>query len=263
MNLQWRWAALKNGLQDATAYRIEFLFEILGSALVPAAIQIMLWYALFKIGGATEVAGMSYASMIQYTLISVLFSQIRGGDLDFEIMEMIRSGSLSQYILRPVSVLEFIYIRGLAPKLFLAAICFVVGCLIGWFYGMSPIRLFIAMLLAILGNIIHFQISCALATVAFYWEEAYSILMVKNLLVSFLSGELIPLYLFSQNTEWIWKSLPFYIYVFGPVQIANGTWGWVEVAHHFGIAILWCLAGWGLLRFFWNKGIKNYQSIGG
>ena len=31
MKLAWRLAALKNGFQDATAYRAEFFLEILGS----------------------------------------------------------------------------------------------------------------------------------------------------------------------------------------------------------------------------------------
>ena len=42
-----------------------------------------------------------------YTWVSALFSQVRGGNLDFELAEMIRTGTLSQYLLRPVSVLEF------------------------------------------------------------------------------------------------------------------------------------------------------------
>jgi ABC-type uncharacterized transport system permease subunit len=80
MNFGWRIAALKNGFQDATAYRLEFLFEILGAAAVPVAIQLVLWYAMFDVGGATEVGGMSRAQLIQYTLVSALFTQIRGGD---------------------------------------------------------------------------------------------------------------------------------------------------------------------------------------
>src|SRR6478735_120149 len=107
--MSWRLAALKNGFQDATAYRIEFLFEIVGAAFVPAAIQWVLWYALFKIGGATEIAGMTYTQMVHYTLMSLLFSQVRGGDHDFELQEMIRSGQLSNYLLRPVGVVEFVW----------------------------------------------------------------------------------------------------------------------------------------------------------
>src|SRR5688572_1929477 len=120
--LSWRLAALKNGFQDATAYRIEFLFEVFGQAVVPAAIQWVLWYALFKVGGATEIAGMSYGDLIAYTLVSLLFTQVRGGDNDFELAEMIRSGGLSNYMLRPVGVVEFVYIRSVAPKLFIAGL---------------------------------------------------------------------------------------------------------------------------------------------
>ncbi|MEK6579410.1 MAG: hypothetical protein AABZ55_09310, partial [Bdellovibrionota bacterium] len=64
MRLAWRIATLKNGFQDATAYRIEFLFEILGAAFVPAAIQITLWYAMFKVGGATEVHGQTFLDLL-------------------------------------------------------------------------------------------------------------------------------------------------------------------------------------------------------
>jgi ABC-type uncharacterized transport system permease subunit len=102
MNMQWRIAALKNGFKDATAYKVEFLLEILGYAAVPAFIQIVLWHALYKIGGAETVAGLTYPQMISYTLVSVLFSQVRGGDHDFELAEMIRSGTLSNYLLKPL-----------------------------------------------------------------------------------------------------------------------------------------------------------------
>src|SRR3954468_2519260 len=145
IKLQWRLAALKNGFQDATAYRLEFLFEILGSAFVPAAIQSVLWYAIFKTGGATEVNGMSYTQMIHYTLISLLFTQVRGGDHDFELQEMIRSGQLSNYLLRPVGVVEFVYLRGVAPRLFIAGCALTLGMTVGAYFGISPVRMIGAM----------------------------------------------------------------------------------------------------------------------
>lgn len=149
MKLQWRLAALKNGFQDATAYRLEFLFEILAAAFVPAAIQWVLWYAMFRVGGVSQVSGMNYEDMMHYTLVSLLFSQIRGGDHDFELAEMARSGQLSNYLLRPVGVVEFIYIRGVAPRLFIASLCLTAGMVIGLFFGFSPLRMIGAMFLAL------------------------------------------------------------------------------------------------------------------
>lgn len=261
--ISWRLAALKNGFQDATAYRWEFLFEVLGSAFVPAAIQWVLWYAMFKIGGAQEIAGMNYVDMVHYTLVSLLFTQVRGGDHDFELQEMIRSGQLSNYLLRPVGVVEFVYVRGAAPKLLIAGFCLAVGCIVGFFFGLSPLRMIGAMVLALIGNIIHYQIGAALSTTAFLWEEAYSILMVKNMLVSLLSGELIPLNLFPESMQWIWKSTPFYLYVFGPTQYALGRWSHLEYVQQLGIAVLWMIAAWALIRVTWGLGMRRYLSLGG
>jgi ABC-2 type transport system permease protein len=261
--LGWRMAALRNGFADATAYRWEFLAEILGAALVPAAIQWILWYALFRVGGAEEVAGMTYAQAVSYTLTSVLFTEVRGGDNDFELQEMIRTGQLSNYLLRPVGVVEFVYLRGVAPKLLVAAFGLVVGCVVGGAFGLSPLRMVGAMAMAMLGNVIHYQLSAALATTAFLWEEAYSVLMVKNMLVSLLSGELIPLNLFPESARWVWESTPFYLYVFGPVQYALGRWTHAEFAWHMGIGMCWVAAGWLAIRASWGLGIRRYLSLGG
>lgn len=261
--MNWRLAALQNGFKDAVAYRIEFLFEILGSAFVPAAIQWVLWYALFKIGGATSVSGMGYGDLVAYTMTSLVFSQVRGGDNDFELQEMIRSGQLSNYLLRPVGVVEFVYVRGVAPKILISGICLLVGSAVGLFFGLSPLRMLGAMLMALLGNVIHYQIGAALSATAFLWEEAYSFLMVKNMLVSLLSGELLPLNLFPRNMQWIWKSTPFYLYVFGPVEFALGHWTLPYFLEQLAVGAVWMLAGWGFIKITWALGMRRYLSVGG
>jgi ABC-2 type transport system permease protein len=263
MKLQWRLAALKNGFQDATAYRIEFLFEVLGSAFVPAAIQLVLWYSIYHVGGTQSINGMDYAAAVQYTIMSILFTQIRGGDLDFELQEMIRTGQLSNYLVRPVGVVEFVYIRGLAPKLLLAGICLPIGMVVGHWFVLDPFRMIGSMFLALIGNLIHYQISAALSTAAFLWEEAFSVLMVKNMLVNFLSGELFPLTLFPASVAWIWKSTPFYLYVFGPAQYSLGKWSNMDFVHALMIAGAWLIVGWLLVRISWYFGIKRYLSLGG
>jgi len=264
--LNWRLAALKNGFKDYTAYRVEFLMEILGNAIVPAAIQWVLWYAIFKTDGATELAGMTYVQMLHYTLVSVLFNQVRGGDQDFELAEMIRTGQLSNYLIRPVGLIQFIYIRGVASKLLISALSLAIGIVLSVSVlssEASPLRMIGAMLLALLGNVIHFQIGAVLSAMAFRWEDAYGLLMVKNMAVSILSGELLPLNLFPESMSWIWKSTPFYLYVFGPAQYALGEWTHLEFVRQLGVAFLWIFVLWVLIRFTWGLGIKKYVSLGG
>ena len=261
--MSWRLAALKNGFQEDAAYRVEFFLSIFSSALVPAAIQIILWYAIFQLGGQTQVAGWGYAQLIQYTLVSTLFTQVRGGDHDFDLQEMIRTGSLSNYLLKPISAVEFVYLRGVGGRLFVALVCLCIGTLAFAAFGFSIPRLWGAMLLAIAGNVIHYQIGAVLATAAFLWEEAYSLLMVKNMLVQLLSGELIPLNLFPVASQWIWKSTPFYLYVYGPTQYALGHWTHSEYLHGLGMAIAWMMGLSVLIRLSWGWGIRKYSSLGG
>jgi len=258
MGLAWRVAAVKIGVQDELAYRVEFLLSVVSSAVVPAAVQWVLWYALFSVGGATSVGGMSYSDLLAYTAASVLFSQVRGGDYDFELAEMIRDGSLSNYLLKPVNVIEFVFLRAFGPKLLLASLCFLVGSVV-----LSPVRMAAAMILAILGNVIHYLLSSALASVAFYWEEAYSVLMVKNMVVGILSGETIPLNLFPREWAWVWEYTPFYLYVFGPTQIALGKWDFAAFVHHLGIAVVWLFLAVAVATAAWRVGIKRYSSLGG
>jgi ABC-type uncharacterized transport system permease subunit len=202
--------------------------------------------------------------MLAYTFTSILFTQIRGGNHDFELAEMVRSGGLSNYLLRPTGVVEFVYIRGLAPKLFIAGLCLSIGIVASFFTdAVSAPRMIAAMGLALLGNVIAYQFGAIIATLAFYWEEAYSMLMVKNMVVQILCGELIPLSLFPPNLTWVWKSTPFYLYVYGPVQFALGRWSTAEFTNSIGIACLWILGLWGLTNLSWRLSIKRYLSLGG
>lgn len=263
MNFQWRWAALKNGFQDAAAYPTEFLFEILGSALVPVVVQSIFWHALFHSGQRLQVGGLSYNDLMHYSLISLLFSQVRGGNHDFKLQEMIRTGQLSYYLLRPVGVVEFVYIRGIAPRLLIAGLGLLLGMVWVYVWDLSFFRLVGAMLLAWVGNVIHYQIGAILSTVAFFWEEAYSILIVKNILVSLLSGELIPLSLFPNSLSWIWKSTPFYLYIFAPTQYALGHWTHLQWIESLMVGVVWMgCCGWAI-QMSWSFGMRRYLSLGG
>ena len=260
---QWRLASLANGLKDATAYRFEFFLEFFGSAAVPALIQWILWYAIYITGGKTEITGLSYEQMLAYTWMSVLFSQVRGGNHDFALMEMIRSGSLSNYLLRPVSPVEFVYIRGVGEKLFVMTVCLTIGLGLTLFTDLSAKNMIAAMGMALIGNIIHYQIGAIIATLAFLWEEAYSILMVKNMIVQILSGELIPLNMFPEHLHWVWKITPFYLYVYGPTQYALGRWTDAQYLEALWIGVAWMIGLTFLIKLTWRLGIKRYLSLGG
>ena len=261
--ITWRLAAIRNGMREALAYRGEFIVEMIGSAVVPVGIQLMLWYSIFKSSGNTTFAGMNYSELLAYTWTSLLFTQIRGGDYDFALMEMIRTGTLSNYLLRPVGVIEFTFYQGFGDKLLAALLCFSLGVIATFFTKMTLLNLFLGLAMALMGNIIHYLFGAALSAVAFYWENAFAVLMVKNMMVALLCGELLPLSIVPEKYAFIWQSTPFYLYVFGPTQIALGKWDHAMWLHNMGIGILWIFAFWGALKLAWSFSMNRYQGIGG
>jgi len=261
--LNWRIATIRNGMKEALAYRGEFLLDLFGSAIVPVGIQLMLWTAILRGNPGSTFAGMSYADLLAYTWTSLLFSQIRGGDLDFSIIEMIRTGTLSNYLLRPVGVLEFVYFKGLGEKLLTTLFCFALGSIATLFTSLTLPHLMMAIALALLGNIIAYLFGCILATVAFYWENAFAALMVKNMVVSLFCGELIPLTIVPERYALIWKCTPFYLFVFGPTQVALGKWDSSIWLREMGIATLWIAALFITLHLIWKHSVHRYQGIGG
>ncbi len=262
-HLEWRIAAIRNGVRDALAYRGDFLLDFFGQAIVPVGIQLILWNSIFKSSGMSTFAGMTYAQLLAYTWTSVLFSQVRGGNYDFNLIELIRTGGLSVYMLRPVGVIEFTFFRGFGEKLFTATLCFALGAIATCFTSMTITNLIMGMMLAILGNLIHYLFGSALASIAFYWENAFAVLMVKNMAVSLLSGELIPLSIVPEKYAWVWQNTPFYLFVYGPTQVALGKWDHHLWFHHMGIGFLWLFAFWGMIKISWGISMKHYQGMGG
>jgi ABC-type uncharacterized transport system permease subunit len=261
--MEWRLAATRNGMKDALAYRWDFLIDFFTQAFVPVGMQLILWYAIFKQNGTARFAGMQYSELLAYTWTSILFTQVRGGNYDFALIEMIRTGSLSQSLLKPVGPVEFVFWRGFGEKIFTAGFCMILGLIATYFADRSFTHLILAMMMAVLGNIIHYLFSAILAAVAFYWENAFAILLMKNMVVSLLSGESVPLTVFPAKYAWIWESTPFYLYVFGPTQMALGKWSITEWANHMTIGLGWCIAFAILLQLVWRKSIRQYQGIGG
>ena len=262
-HLEWRRAAIANGIKAALAYRGEFFVGLFGSAIVPVGIQLMLWNAIFKSGGVESFAGMSYPELIAYTWTTLLFSQIRGGDYDFELIEHIRTGTLSNFLLRPVGVVEFVFFQGFGDKLYTTALCLLAGFVATAFTKLTLAHLILGITLAVMGNVIGYLFGALLSATAFYWENAFAVLMVKNMVVSLLCGEVIPLSIVPEQYSWVWKSTPFYLFVYGPTQIALGKWELAQIYREFGIALLWILGLLAAVRLTWRHSIRHYQGIGG
>lgn len=87
--------------------------------------------------------------------------------------------------------------------------------------------------------------------------------MMKNCIVGFLSGAIIPLAFLPDVIEKIFLLLPFASLNYTPVMIYMGMYGGTELLYYLGLQLFWVLGFWGLSKFFWKAATKRLCVQGG
>jgi ABC-2 type transport system permease protein len=132
----------------------------------------------------------------------------------------------------------------------------------GWDLPFHLERLPIVLLMGICYVILLFALHFAVASMAFFFDNVYSLNTTKNMIIWMLTGELMPLDLLpSPLKEWV-IALPFSCGIYLPAaylsgRIATGVFmqGFISLAIggvFFGL----------LARFVWQQGLRRYSGTG-
>ncbi len=109
--VNFRWVAkyakaFELGFQTALEYRVNFLISLI-SAAYPIFIQTFLWTAIFQASGNELVYGFTYRQMIAYTFLAGLVARIVRTGFEYEIMEDVKSGKFSKFLVQPLGYFPF------------------------------------------------------------------------------------------------------------------------------------------------------------
>ena len=87
--------------------------------------------------------------------------------------------------------------------------------------------------------------------------------MMKNVVVGFLSGMVIPLSFLPEAIEKVFLFLPFSSLNYTPVMIYMGKYGGTELLYCVGLQIFWVLFFFGLSKLLWKASVKRLSAQGG
>lgn len=235
--------------------------------LVPIAtflVEAAFWAGLIQASGSKELGGFTAPYYLGYLLWQIL--QLGSLNWRFERMMIaeINSGAVNALLLRPSSFYEYHLGQLLGQKIITVAAMTPVVIFIAWTWNL-PFhieRLPAAMLMGFSYVILIFALHFAVASMAFFYDHVYSLNNTKNMLLWFLTGELLPLDLLpSPLREWI-IALPFssgmYLpaaYLSGRIQTEVFLKGFISLA--IGGIVFGLLA-----RFVWKKGLFSYSGTG-
>lgn len=245
---------------EMVAYRAEMVIWILTATL--PLVMLALWNAAAADG---PIGAFGQAEFTRYFAITLFVRQLTGAWVVWEMNHMIRTGGLSQWLLKPVHPLTWNLAETMSAIPFrLVVLTPILGALFWWrpeiafWPGAERAALF---LLSVgLAFVLSWLVQVVFGLLAFWLDQSLGLFQAYFGIWAALSGYIVPLALLPPWLSEVARVLPFHASLGVPIDIVMGTepapWtavglqlGWIGVA----------LVGAGLL---WRAGVRRYGAFG-
>ena len=164
------------GFQTALEYRVNFAISLI-SAAYPIFIQSFLWTAIYLNATGSVVYGFTYRQIIAYTFLAGLISRIVYTGFEYEIMDDVKNGRFSKFLVQPVGYFPYrlaSFFGGKLPGLAMILTVLVIvllGLNAFWGVTLETGRLLVFPLALALAMALNFLIYYCISAVAFWLVE--------------------------------------------------------------------------------------------
>jgi ABC-2 type transport system permease protein len=263
--LRGYWAILRGSLIAGLVYRFGFLFTILGN-IVYMCVAYFLWRSIYR--HSATLHGLTFNEAFIYVALgSTVFILLKTYS-EWSISREINDGKIAIYLTKPldyqfywlVTTLGFSLTNLVAitvPTALLLTLVFKVTIPFGPGLVLFPVSLIMAFLIS-------FNLDYIVGLTAFYTESTWGLSMTKEIIVTTLSGALLPLQFFPAAIQKVLLWLPFQTIYYTPLtMIAKPTQGWDLFLPMLGVQFLWVIITFAITRLFYGQAIKVLRVSGG
>jgi ABC-2 type transport system permease protein len=257
---------IKITLQEYFVYRLNF-FLWRFRAFIQLLVLYFLWSAVIPQG--TTIFGYDQAKILTYILGTSIIRSFILSSRSVDVAGEISSGSLSNFLLRPINYLKYWFAKDISDKilnLFFSIIgIFLIFILLRppIIIQNNPITIFLTMVTIILGIILYFYLSFSLSLVAFWTpENVWPPRFLAMIIIEFFAGSLFPLDILPVGLFKVLKLLPFTYLLFFPLSVYFGKLTPQEIFTGILISLFWILVFWQLAKALFRLGLRNYTAWG-
>jgi ABC-2 type transport system permease protein len=225
------------------AYRVNYYSGILIYALNIGSYY-FLWKAIF--GTQETIGGLTLGQMTTYVVVSWMGRAFYFNNLDREIANEIRDGSVAVQFIRPYNYVIVKIMQGLGEGVFRLLLFMAPGMVIVSFIfpvqmPTEPSRWLIYLLMLFFSFLINSQLNIITGLFAFFLENNEGLMRMKRVAVDLFSGLIIPISLFPGWTAKVLQWLPFQAITYLPGSVFTGRTTGSAVYSLLGIQLLWFL----------------------
>jgi len=258
-------AFLRGAILVGVVYRLGFLFTIIGNILY-MIIAYFLWRSIYD--GREILNGLTFDQALLYVALGSTIFILLKTYTDWGMAGEIRDGTISVYLTKPIDyqLYNLFTTVGFAstsvvtvtlPTVIMLLFVFRIHFALGAGYLFFPISLLLAF-------IINFNMDYAVGLTAFYTESIWGISTTKEIIVSVLSGALLPLQFFPAAIQQILMVLPFQAMFFTPLMMVTKPDKEPGVfLQMLAVQAVWAAVTYVASRLLYNQAIKVLRVAGG
>lgn len=251
------------GLASAIAYRAEIVVWVLTTTM--PLIMLPLWHAVSE---EAPIQGFGQARFTAYFLAAFVVRQVSGAWAAWTINYEVRTGALSQRLLRPIHPVYAYAAENLASVPIRAMVALPVGLgaflLTGGEQVARDLRHWLMLPLALGGAwLIAFFAHVTVGALSMWMHQSIKLMDLWSAGFFIFSGYLVPLALFPEWLQDVPPWLPFAYQIGFPVDLLTGALTPKEALSALGAQ--WCWVGIlaTLAAFVWRRGLRRYGAYGG
>lgn len=261
---------LNAGMQEVSTYRVNWFFHIIGG-IMGCFVSYFIWNAVYISGGSGVMEGFTISQMIVYIFLMFYTSILISSGGTYNIGEEIRDGSIAMRMIKPVSYNSTFLFQELGNKILTVGLLLVpltLGVEIVRYNLNGEIMFNVGTFLlylfsCVFSYLINFFFNICFGFIAFIIKYLWGANLMKNCIVSFLSGTYIPLAFLPEPIEKILLLLPFASLNYTPVMIYIGMYSGANLLYYIGLQIFWVVFFWGLSKILWKLATKYLSVQGG
>ena len=254
------------GMQEMIAYRANFICFLIGE-IMSAFIMYFVWKAVFLSTDRETFMGFTMEDMAVYLFISFLTGYLTYSDGAFSVGEEI----IAMRMIKPCSFEMCFLFQELGSRIISVAMIFVpmvagveiYRCAVSGFvrFQIGAFLLYIVSLL--LAYMISFYFNVCYGFMAFFFKNLWGTTLIKETVVNFLSGAIIPLAFLPSGLAAVLNILPFASLSYTPVMIYMGMYSTSQILWSFGLQLFWLVVMFGISKLIWRGAVKHLSIQGG
>lgn len=261
---------MQSGMQSTLSYRTDFFLYRLGDVLT-AFVTYFVWQAVFLSSPNPQLGGFSINQMVLYIFLSFLTTELSSSGGTWTIGQEVKDGSIAMRLLKPIDFNATYLFEEIGHKVVSAGIIappLLGGIIIYQIFHpqvvtFSVINLFLFLVSIFLSYFINFYFNVCYGFSAFIFKNLWGSNHMKNAIVAFMSGTLIPLSFYPHFLGKILQFFPFASLVYTPVTIYMGKYSLNQLFLAFILQVFWLIFFVILSKVIWRITIKHLNVQGG